>query len=442
MKRGDPDLPISKSAAAPPGSAGPLADSPLADSPLADSPLAGIRILDMTSVMLGPYATQMLGDYGADIIKIESPEGDSTRATGPALEPGMAAAFIGANRSKRSIVLDLKQADARAALMVLIDTADVLIYSMRPQKLAALGLAPAVLRARNPALIVVAVHGFSERGPYAGRAAYDDIIQGLCGMAALSEMRGEAPAYMPSVVADKTCALFATQAVLIALVARGSSGSGTYVEVPMLECMVNFTLVEHFHAAHFRPPPAPPGYARLLTRWRKPYATSDGYVCLLPYTDRHWQRFFTEAGRPECATDPRFTGLAARTRNIDALYALAAECIALRSTADWLAACDRLDIPAAPLNRLADLERDPHLAATGFFGEVDDPAMGTLVMPGAPLRFEGVTPGQRLPPHRLPPRLGEHTVALLLAAGFDETAIDALLASRAAVQNTPVETPT
>ncbi len=422
MKRGAPDTPTSQSATTQPGKAGPL---------------AGIRILDMTSVMLGPYATQMLGDYGADIIKIEAPEGDTTRATGPALEPGMAAAFIGANRGKRSIVLDLKQAAARAALMVLIDSADVLIYSMRPQKLAALGLAPEVLRARNKALIVVAVHGFSERGPYAGRPAYDDIIQGLCGMAALSEMRGDAPAYMPSVVADKTCALFATQAVLIALVARGSSGNGTYVEVPMLECMVNFTLTDHFHAAHFRPPLGPPGYARLLTQWRKPYATSDGYVCILPYTDRHWHSFFTEAGRPEHANDPRFIGLAARTRNIDALYALAAECIATRSTGDWLAACDRLDIPAARLNRLADLEHDPHLAATGFFSTLEDPAMGTLVMPGAPLRFEGVTPS-----HGLPPRLGEHTVALLLAAGFEQLAIDALLASRAAVQKTPVETPT
>ena len=162
-------------------------------SQIAARPLAGIRILDMTTVMLGPYATQMLGDYGADIVKIESPAGDSTRATGPAVEPGMAATFVGANRSKRSIVLDLKLAEARDALMLLFDSADVLFYSMRPQKMAALGLAPDVLRKQNPKLVVVAVHGFAEDGPYAGRPAYDDIIQGMCGLASLSEMQGREP---------------------------------------------------------------------------------------------------------------------------------------------------------------------------------------------------------------------------------------------------------
>ena len=392
-------------------------------------PLAGIRVLDLTSVMLGPYATQMLADYGADVIKIESPEGDSTRATGPALEQGMAATFIGANRGKRSIVLDLKQASACAALMSLIDTADVLIYSMRPQKLAALGLAPDVLRSRNKALIVVAVHGFSERGPYAGRPAYDDIIQGLCGLAALNEMQGGAPAYLPSVVADKTCALFATQAVLTALIARGRDGVGTYVEVPMLECMVNFTLVEHFHAAHFRPPLGEPGYGRLLTPWRRPYQTSDGYVCLLPYTDKHWREFFIEAGRPELVIDPRCVDVAARTRHIDELYALVAECVSGRTTAEWLAACARLDIPAAPLNRLADLENDPHLKQTGFFINMQDPLMGSLVMPGAPLRFVGTSPASRLPP-----RLGEHTVEILEEAHIDRATIAGLLDSHAAIQ--------
>ena len=392
-------------------------------------PLAGIRVLDMTSVMLGPYATQMLADYGADVIKIESPEGDSTRATGPALERGMAATFIGANRGKRSIVLDLKHAGACAALMALIDTADVLIYSMRPQKMAALGLAPDVLRSRNKSLIVVGVHGFSERGPYAGRPAYDDIIQGLCGLAALNEMQGGAPAYVPSVVADKTCALFATQAVLAALVARGRDGVGTYVEVPMLECMVNFTLVEHFHAAHFRPPLGEPGYARLLTPWRRPYPTSDGYVCLLPYTDKHWREFFIEAGRPELVIDPRCVDVAARTRHIDELYALVAECVSGRTTAEWLAACARLDIPAAPLNRLADLENDPHLMQTGFFINMQDPSMGSLVMPGAPLRFAGTSPASRLPP-----RLGEHTIEILEEAHIDRATIAGLLDSHAAIQ--------
>ena len=392
-------------------------------------PLAGIRVIDLTSVMLGPYATMMLGEYGADIVKIESPQGDTTRATGPALEAGMAAAFVGANRGKRSVVLDLKQAAARDALLTLVDGADVLVYSMRPQKMVALGLSPEALRERNGKLIVVGAHGYSERGPYAGRPAYDDIIQGLCGLASLAELRDGEPGYVPSVIADKTCGLFVAQAVLMALVARNRDGHGTYVEVPMFECMVNFTLVDHFHAAHFRSPAGSPGYARLLTRWRKPYQTSDGYVCILPYTDSHWRSFFLEAGRPALAEDARFVGLAARTRNIDALYALVAECVALHSTAHWLAACDRLDIPAAPLNRLADLEADPHLAQTGFFASIDDPAMGTLVMPNAPLRFEG-----EIPQPALPPRLGQHTVEVLAAAGLPAAAIDKLLESGAAIQ--------
>ena len=398
-------------------------------------PLEGIRILDMTTVMLGPYATQMLGDYGADVVKIEAPEGDSTRRTGPAVEAGMAATFVGANRSKRSIVLDLKQAAARDALMLLVDTADVLIYNMRPQKMAALGLAPAVLRARNPRLIVVAVHGFAEGGPYAGRPAYDDIIQGLCGLASLAEMQGGEPAYLPTVVADKSCALFATQAVLMALVARGRDGHGSYVEMPMFEAMVNFTLVEHFSGQHFRPALGPAGYSRMLSTWRRPYKTSDGYVCIVPYSDLHWRKFFAEAGRAEFLDDDRFRGMAARTRNIDALYAELARCVAMRSSAEWLATCERLDIPAAPYNRLGDLEGDPHLAQSGFFTVMEDPGMGSVVTPAAPLRFDGANARPSLPP-----RLGQHSVEVLAQAGLARSDIDKLLACGAAVQFAKKET--
>ena len=397
-------------------------------------PLEGIRILDLTTVMLGPYATQMLGDYGADVVKIEAPEGDSTRRTGPAVEAGMAATFVGANRSKRSIVLDLKQAAARDALMLLVDTADVLIYNMRPQKMAALGLAPAVLRARNPRLIVVAVHGFAEGGPYAGRPAYDDIIQGLCGLASLAEMQGGEPAYLPTVVADKSCALFATQAVLMALVARGRDGHGSYVEMPMFEAMVNFTLVEHFSGQHFRPAQGPAGYSRMLSTWRRPYKTSDGYVCIVPYSDLHWRKFFAEVGRAEFLDDDRFRGMAARTRNIDALYAELARCVAMRSSAEWLATCERLDIPAAPYNRLGDLEDDPHLAQSGFFTVMEDPGMGSVVTPAAPLRFDGVNARPSLPP-----RLGQHSVEVLAQAGLPRCDIDKLLACGAAVQFTKKE---
>ena len=397
-------------------------------------PLAGLRVIDITTVMLGPYATQILGDYGADVIKVESPEGDSTRTTGPSPERGMAATFLGANRSKRSIVLDLKQEAGREALLTLADTADVLVCSVRPQKMRALGLAPEVLRERNPRLIVVGIHGFGEGGPYAGRPAYDDIIQGLCGLAALGELQGEAPAYVPTVMADKTCALFTVQAVLMAVVGRANSGRGSYVEVPMFECMVNFTLVEHAYGAMFRPPLGDPGYVRLLTPHRKPYPTRDGYICVVPYSTQHWERFFAEAGCPGLMQDERFATIADRTRNIDALYGELARCLTQRTTAQWLEACERLDVPAAPMNRLSDIEADPHLAATDFFLHHDDPGLGHFVTPSAPLRFDAATPAPRLPP-----RLGQHTVQVLEEAGVPATTITHWLAQGAIIQHTDKE---
>ena len=404
--------------------------APETSSARATGPLTGLRVLDLTTVLLGPFATQMLGDYGADVIKIESPGGDSTRLTGPAREAGMAAAFLGANRNKRSVVLDLKRPEGREALLRLADNADVLIYSIRPQKLEALKLDPQTLSQRNPRLIVVSIHGFGEDGPYAGRPAYDDIIQGLCGLAALAEASEGEPRYLPTVIADNTCALYATQAGLAAVVQRERGGGGCHVEVPMLECMVNFTLVEHLYGAQFDPPLGPPGYQRLLTPWRRPYRTTDGYVCVVPYGDGHWRRFFMEAGRPEVFEDARYSDMAARTRNIDDLYAELAHCIAQRSTAEWLEACDRLDIPAAPLRTLADLRSDPHLVATDFFQTVDDPAMGRLVMARAPLKFDH----EFAEGGRLPPRLGEHTREVLKQAGVGPGEIDGLLDSGAAVQ--------
>lgn len=376
-------------------------------------PLNGIRILDLSTVVLGPYASQILADYGADVIKIEAPEGDSTRRTGPSTEEGMGAIFLGVNRGKRSIVLDLKTQQGQEALLKLVDTADVLMHSIRPQKLTQIGLGPEALRARNPRLVYVGLHGFAQDGPYGGMPAYDDIIQGMSGCAALMERQTGTPQYYPTIAADKTSGLVATHAILAALFMRERTGEGSYVEVPMLESMVAFNLVEHFYGQHFEPPLAGLGYPRLLNPWRRPYRTTDGHLCAMPYTDAHWCRFFVEAGAPELALDDRFTDISARTRNIEKLYELAAQFIAGRSTATWLEIFNRLEIPASRMNRLEDLQQDEHLSATGFFETLQDPAMGALKFPGVPVKFDHVRP-----PVRMAPRLGEHTAELLAEIGM------------------------
>jgi len=377
-------------------------------------PLQGVRVLDLSSVVLGPYASQTLAEYGADVIKIEPPEGDSTRRTGPSSEPGMGAIFLGVNRGKRSVVLDLKREDARAALLQLVDSADVLMHSIRPQKLAAIGLDPETLLRRNPRLVYVGLHGFAEDGPYGGMPAYDDIIQGVSGCAALMERQGATPQYFPTIAADKTSGLVATHAILAALFRRERTGQGAYVEVPMLEAMVSLNLVEHFYGHHFEPALADTGYPRLFAKHRRPYRTADGYLCAMPYTDAHWKRFFVEGGMPEAAADPRFANITERTKNIDALYTLAAQVIETRSTAEWLATFARLEIPASRMNRLEDLVDDPHLKATGFFQTLTDPRMGALRFPGAPVRMDRA----RLPVG-MAPRLGEHTHQVLRDAGIE-----------------------
>lgn len=375
-------------------------------------PLEGIRILDLSTVVLGPYASQILAEYGADVIKIETPQGDSTRYTGPSTEHGMGAIFLGANRGKRSVVLDLKLASAREALLQLVDTADVLMHSIRPQKLAAIGLDPEALRSRNPRLVFVGLHGFAEAGPYGGKPAYDDIIQGLSGCAGLMERQTGSAQYYPTIAADKITGLVAAHAILAALVGRERSGCGTTVEVPMLESMVAFNLVEHQYGQHFEPPLADAGYPRLLNPWRKPFKTLDGHICAMPYTDAHWQRFFIEAGRADLAADPRFATITDRTAHIEALYQLADGILTTRSTAEWLTVCERLEIPASRMNRLEDLAQDEHLQATAFFETIEDAAMGSLRFPGAPVRLNG----QKLP-LRMPPRLGQHTAEVLAEIG-------------------------
>ncbi|NWG53207.1 MAG: CoA transferase [Hydrogenophilaceae bacterium] len=377
-------------------------------------PLQGIRVIDLTTVAMGPLASQWLGDFGADVIKVEAPCGDSTRHTGPTTEPGMAAVFLGANRNKRSVVLDLARPDQRDVLARLVDGADVFMHNIRPQKLGKLGLEPQALLARNPRLVYAGLHGFGEAGPYGGKPAYDDIIQGLSGCAELMRRQTGKPQYFPTVIADKTTGLVAAMAILAALTGRASTGRGSIVEVPMFEVMAGFNLFEHLYGRQFAPPRGEMGYPRVLSSHRRPYPTRDGYICVLPYTDTQWRAFFLVAEAPEHADDPRFVSIAQRTANIDALYELAAHLIARRDTGDWLALCERIGVPASPVLSLDDLMDDPHLEAVGFFSTLHDQALGALRMPGVPVLFDG----QR-PPVAMPPRLGEHNEEVLRECGLD-----------------------
>ncbi|MDO5624644.1 MAG: CoA transferase [Pseudomonadota bacterium] len=390
-------------------------------------PLAGLRVLDLSSVIFGPLASQILADYGAEVIKIEPPGGDSTRYTGPTIEPGMAAMFLGANRSKKSVVLDLKQPAAQEALQALLPNADVLMHSMRPQKLATLGLDPSTLRARHSRLVYASLLGFLP-GPYAGRPAYDDVIQGMSGLADLMARQTGEARYLPTIAADKACAHMAAHAILAALIQRERTGQGAFVEIPMFESMVGFNLVEHFYGQHFDPPLSAPGYPRVLASWRRPYRTADGYVAMMPYTDLHWHRFFLEVDAPQLAADPRFANIARRTQHIAELLELASGFVVRHPTAHWLVTCERLEIPAAPVARLDDLPQDPHLAVTGFFETVDDPAIGPVRFPGVPVRFDG----QRAPV-AMPPRLGQHTRELLAQAGLSSDRIQTLIDQGAAI---------
>lgn len=354
-------------------------------------PMTGVRIVDMTSVGMGPYATQILGDMGAEVIKVEAPEGDIFRHPAPIKSEGMSAVFLNLNRNKRSITLDVKQADGRARLLGLIDGADVFVSNIRPQALARLGLDSESLLERNPRLIYCAAVGFGQDGPYAGRPAFDDIIQAMCGLASLQGRDDGTPRYVKTIMADKVAGLTLAYAIPMALYEREHSGKGQAIEVPMFETLSSFVLVEHLGGHTFHPPIAPMGYPRVLAPDRRPYRTADGFIALLPYTDGQWQRFFSCAGRVDLASDARFATAMARTMHYDALYAELSAIVETRSTADWLEALVGEDIPHSRIATLEDLLEDPHLAATGLFRNEQHPTEGEIVTLAPTVRF-GRTP--------------------------------------------------
>ncbi|ANY16016.1 CaiB/BaiF CoA transferase family protein [Bordetella pseudohinzii] len=393
-------------------------------------PLAGVRILDLSSVVMGPYATQVLGDLGADIIKVEPPTGDNLRAVGPMRNPGMGYLHLHLNRNKRSIVLDLKQPAGRQACLKLAEGCDALLYNIRPQAMARLGLDYETVSACNPRLVYVGAYGYSEAGPYAGRPAYDDLIQGQTGIADLAARQsGELPRYAPLTLADRSVGLHVAIALLSGVLRARADGQGQAIEVSMFEGMAHMVLGDHLGGHSFEPPLGPTGYARLLAPHRRPYATADGYISLLIYNDKHWRNFFDLIGQPELAADPRFRDHTQRARHIDEVYAFVAEVIRRRDSASWLRDLETADIPASRLYSIDDLIADPHLRQTGFVREVDHPSEGRL-RTTAPLGRYARTPAAL---RRGAPRLGEHSRELLREAGLDEKTIDTLMAQHASL---------
>ncbi|MBK6614669.1 CoA transferase [Ottowia sp.] len=393
-------------------------------------PLAGVRILDLTTVILGPFATQILAQLGAEVIKVETPEGDNMRHVGPMRHAGMGHIFLHANAGKQSIVLDLKHPDGREAALKLAEGCDVLISNVRPQAMARLGLDYEAVRARNPRLIHVSCCGFDQEGPDAARPAYDDLIQGATGIPWLMQQYGAPePAYAPTTLSDRVTGLHAVYAVTAALYAREKTGQGQAIVVPMFEAMAQFVLGDHMAGLTFEPPLGEPGYARLLTTHRKPYATADGMLCVLIYNDKHWRSFFAAIGESEgLARDERFATHGARAAHIDAVYAEVARILRTRTTAEWQALLDAADVPHMPMNSPAELLANPQLRATGFVSDTVHPTEGPMHALAHPTRWSA-TPPAREPAHA--PRLGQHTRALLAQAGYSHEQIDALLASGA-----------
>lgn len=407
-------------------------------------PLKGVRIVDLTSVVFGAYATQILGDYGADVIKVEAPSptggggqgGDIMRWAGKVPDGAshdLGPIFLTINRNKRSVLLDLRKESARKALLKLIASADVLTSNIRYDGMKRLGLSYEDVKAVKPDIVFVHAAGYGSDGPYAGLPAYDDLIQAGSGAAdLLSRVDGDPkPRYVPTLVADKVSGLFMANAVTAALLHRERTGEGQFVEVPMLEVVTSFILAEHFYGHVFDPATGPWSYGRVTNPDRRPYRTKDGYIGLLPYSDKQWDQFFELAGRPGVfRNDPRFATYKARTQNIRELYAMIEELTETKTTEEWLSLLVPLSIPAVKMNRLDDLQEDPHLKAVGFFERYDHPAAGPYFALRPPVRF-GASPANI---RRHPPKLGEQTAEVLAEIGLAPEDIEALSAEGAVAE--------
>ena len=383
-------------------------------------PLSGVRVLDLTTVVMGPFATQILAELGADVIKVEPHEGDNMRDVGPMRNRAMGHLYLHLNRGKRCLVLDLKKPAGRAALLRLVPNTDVLVYNVRPQAMARLGLSYEDVSAFNPKIIYVGTYGYSQRGPYAAKAAYDDLIQGASGLPWLTAQNsGQTPRYAPVNLADRVTGLHAVYAVTAALFHRERTGRGQAVEVPMFESLAQFVLGDHLAGLTFDPPIGGTGYPRLAHR--RPYATRDGYLCVLVYNNKHWKSFLEAVGRPELVTDNRFSSQGNRAQHIGEIYDIVAQIMKERTTAEWIELLDAVDIPVSRLNSIEDVVSDQHLSESGFFSK-EQTSEGPLRAMRTPTSWSDSAPEAQRPA----PRLGEHSAEVLREAGYSDREIEEL----------------
>lgn len=376
--------------------------------------LDGVRVIDLTTVLMGPLATRMLADHGADVIRVEAVGGEAFLDSAPRRNSNMNAMALNAHRNKRSVALDLKSESGAAAMADLLASADVFVSNMRAAALERLGLGAETLRARHPGLIHLVANGYGSTGPYADRAAYDDAIQAVSGLAALTGRVTGEPGYSPAVMADKVCSLHIVQAVMAGLLHQRSTGDGQAIEVPMFETLVAFNIVEHHGGQIFEPPLGDVGYPRTLNPYRKPYRCSDGYACLLPYTDTNWQAFFDFVGRPELATDPRFEAHTDRIANSSELYAIVEEVAPGHSVDEWMDFCNKNSIPANPVLDLNQMADDEHLKAVEMMPILEHPTEGSYRAVRDAISYDA-TP-TRLRRHA--PTSGQHTNEVLAELGW------------------------